>query len=212
MNDWPTVRARIIQAFDGEQPGATLEQQIVDLYENNPAAVIDSIDAIATSKKAGRVQSGWGVLRKAAAERATRKTNPTVSKEKAVRRAEQWIRNAGCYIQSEQELVDALFGTTGNTPPLEYLLSINELTRGNPGRHMYGPLLQQAITITDTHGPEPVPATEPGILADHRTVKLRDRMVQLWRETREHAIAAELDHINRLANHGQPRRTLKEAA
>ncbi len=123
--DWPHTRARIIDAFDGELPGAALEQAIVDLYEANPSAVINSIDQIATSLKNGKINSGWAVLKKAAAQKATQQTNPTVTREKLIRNADQWLRNAGCMFDRWHEVHDELFGNdrgrlrTHHSPKLE---------------------------------------------------------------------------------------------
>lgn len=111
--DWPTVRARIIDAFDGELPGATLETTIVDLYQAHPQAVIDAYPGIATQLAAGKLNSGWAVLKKAAVERATRQTNPTVTREKLIRNADQWLRNAGLMYDRWDEVHDELFGDQG---------------------------------------------------------------------------------------------------
>lgn len=111
--DWPTTRARIIDAFDGELPGANLEAAIVDLYETNPAAVINAIDSVATSLKTGKINSGWAVLKAAAAKKITQQTNPTVNREKLIRNADQWLRNAGLMYDRWHELEDELFGDHG---------------------------------------------------------------------------------------------------
>lgn len=111
--DWPTTRARIVDAFDGELPGAQLETALIDIYEDNPGAVINAIASIAESLQAGRINSGWAVLRKAAATKAVTNTNPTISREKLIRNAEQWLRNAGLMYDRWTEAHDELFGDRG---------------------------------------------------------------------------------------------------
>lgn len=117
--DWPTTRARIIEAFNGERPGATLEQQLTDIFEANPNAVINSIDSVATSLSEGRVNSGWAVLRKAAADRALTPAGQTLSKEKLVRNADQWLRSTGAHFDVWHEVEDELFGDRGRLKSID---------------------------------------------------------------------------------------------
>ncbi len=123
-NDWPHVRARIIDAFDGELPGGPLEQACIDLYEANPTAIINAIESVAASLRNGKINSGWAVLKTAAAKKVTQQSNPTVSREKLIRNADQWLRNAGCMYDRWSEVRDELFGDRGrlrtiHTPKLE---------------------------------------------------------------------------------------------
>ena len=121
--DWPTTRMRIIQAFNGERPGATLEATLIELHDTNPKAITDSIDSVAASLKAGKINSGWAVLKKAAIAKAEHKT-PALNRDRRIRNADQWLRNAGLMYDRWDEVHDELFGDHGRlkdvrTPNLE---------------------------------------------------------------------------------------------
>lgn len=113
---WSAVRTTISKQF-GEAPGPTLESEIINAFEQNPAAVINASEEVANALHAGEIHSGWPILRK----RIERITNPlrdvTVQKPnqraKAITRAEQWIKTAGIHFGRETEIEDELFGDRG---------------------------------------------------------------------------------------------------
>jgi hypothetical protein len=109
-DDWPDIRAHITTELQGEQPGPHLEEELIDIYCQNPAAILNHLPSIAQSKRDGKINSGWAVLRTAAAKAALKPTTPTaVSKEKLIRNVDQWLKNAGLHYPTWGEVEDELF-------------------------------------------------------------------------------------------------------
>jgi hypothetical protein len=113
---WADLRNYLIDQFN-EAPHPATEQDIIDAFENHPDQVIDAAQQVAHDVKAGTARSGWGVLRARANRIRTPIANPTrdasVDREKRVMRAEQWLRAAGLLFDTEREILDELFGSTG---------------------------------------------------------------------------------------------------
>lgn len=115
--DWPTIRADAIARFGGDAPRAELEQQIIDVFAQQPQLVVLAIDKIADSYRAGKVRSPWAVL-KTHIERSAEPGAPitatdTTAKQKAIQRAEQWIRAAGIHYDRDTEILLELFSGSG---------------------------------------------------------------------------------------------------
>ncbi len=120
FKDWAELRTHANELFH-ETPNPITEQTIIDAYQLHPDAVEKAINAVAIDVQAGTIRSGWGVLRKRAETIRQPPTNPTrtssISREKSIMRAEQWIRAAGIHYDRESELQLELFGSTGVLRP-----------------------------------------------------------------------------------------------
>lgn len=112
---WDETKSRALEAFNGETPGATLENTIVQHFAENPVRVNDHITTIEKRIANGaNIRSPWAILRTeleqpAAAVNAT----DVAARGAAIRQAEHWIRHAGGYIDRESELEDELYGDLG---------------------------------------------------------------------------------------------------
>jgi len=113
---WSEVRARAILAFGNQAPGAALEAELLSVFEEAPALVVGTIDAVAAAYKAGKIHSPWAILRARLRDR-TPAAEVIVSdadeRERAIARAEVWIRAAGVHVDREPELLAALFEDPG---------------------------------------------------------------------------------------------------
>jgi hypothetical protein len=117
FQNWQELRTHLIDAYN-ETPRAETEQEIIEAYELHPAQTTKAALNIATSVQAGTARSGWAVLKSRAQTITTAPSNPThqggANREKAIARAEQWIRAAGMHFDSADEVQDELFSTRGN--------------------------------------------------------------------------------------------------
>jgi hypothetical protein len=115
FTDWAELRDHAITAFNGETPHPIAEQAIIDTYEQHPQAVELAVSGTITDFRAGTIRSGWGILRKRCETINAPPTNPTrntsISREKRIMRAEQWIRTAGIHYDRADELLLELFGS-----------------------------------------------------------------------------------------------------
>lgn len=113
---WRELRDHAVNLF-GDTPGAALEERILVVFRSHPHIVALGIDHVHERKKAGLVTSPWGLLA-AHVEKATAPLEDVTvtderDRDKAVRRAEQWIRAAGKHYDRLDELLDELFGPHG---------------------------------------------------------------------------------------------------
>lgn len=114
--DWPTVRAVAVRGFGGELPHAQTEQNVLDAFQLQPTAVVRAISEVSADYQAGKVRSGWAILRKRLlqVQPASSVAVPeTDDRGRDLRRAETWIRNAGIHFDRESEVADELFGHGG---------------------------------------------------------------------------------------------------
>lgn len=195
---WADLKHQAIQAFNGELPNATTEQDIIDAFQLEPIAVLHALDQVTADFQQGKLRSGWAIWRKrcqATATIANIEVN-TSDRPRAIALAEAWIRNAGGYSDTEEEVIAHLFGPAELTAPLEQLEQIEAETRDAPGRHLYDSLLQSSITRTRAQGQQPTSDTL-GQLAAYDDLDLRERMLTLWRTQRPRFIAAEAAAIER---------------
>lgn len=109
---WGELRGHLIELY-GETPHPQTEQEIIDAYEQHPDALEKAAFNVAHDVTAGNARSGWGVLRSRASAINQPISNPTRStsldREKAIARAEQWMRAAGLHFDDEGELLLELF-------------------------------------------------------------------------------------------------------
>lgn len=106
---WSTLRDQACELF-GEQPGAQLEQDIIDQFIDDPERVARAIHRIATAS--GSIGSRWAVLRAdlRRSSQADVVANATAGRAKAVDRAKQWIANAGIHLDRQADIEAELFG------------------------------------------------------------------------------------------------------
>lgn len=115
--DWAQVRTHAIELFNGETPHPVVEQTLIDAYEIHPTAVERELSKVAADLAAGTIRSGWGIYAKRAERILAPPSNPTaktgLDKERAITRAEQWIRSTGCHYDRDSEIMLELFSGTG---------------------------------------------------------------------------------------------------
>lgn len=112
--DWPAMRDRAIERFNGDTPGADLEARILTHFREHPGKVATLIEAIGRRVTNGQVNSGWAILaRELDTKPANIQADDNAERAKHLRLAEIWIRNTGGYIDSQDELEDEMFGDRG---------------------------------------------------------------------------------------------------
>lgn len=120
---WRDERARAIELFGGETPRAQLEHDILEVFLEQPALVHHAIDQVGTQHAAGKVRSGWAVLRTHVTQAAAAKQDAIVTdtgeRERKVARAEHWIRSVGIGYETEPHIEAELFGDDYGTGMLE---------------------------------------------------------------------------------------------
>ncbi len=199
--EWSKIREAAIQAW-GSVPHGLLEAEVIAVFEKHPALVQATVEKTTSAYQSGRINNPWAILRLDLQKLSSPERNPTVTderpREKAVARAEQWVRTTGIHYPTEAELLGHLFGTTEYTPTLEQLEQHERETRNNPGRYLYDSLLKAAIFRTRAEGQQLVPATPgDGLLEEHRTPEIQERMLRLWRELRPIGEQLEQDATDR---------------
>lgn len=118
LEDWAAIRARYIDAFDGEMPHPKTEATIIEAFEAHPDAVRRELAKLATDRAAGKnITTGWGLAKKRAEQILTPASNPTaktgIDREKAISRAESWMQSAGVHFDDPGEITLALFDNGG---------------------------------------------------------------------------------------------------
>src|SRR5262249_5791382 len=134
-----------------------------------------------------RIIWGWSVLR-SRLERSNMALSDIIvsaknGRQEAIALAEQWIWNAGLYLEEPGEIEDELFGDSRLNPlhtgTIEILEQLRRDTRHNPGADLYEPLLPLAIERTRENGVEDIPNSGTGLLHDYADDEpLRQRMVK----------------------------------
>jgi hypothetical protein len=164
--DWQTLRNQFMRDIGGDPPGAQLEDELIAAYHDHPEAVERSIEKITLAHKAGKIRSPWGALKTEVAKALDAARNPThntgASRNKAIARAEQWLRTAGLHYDRETEIHDELFG-------------------------------------------------DRGILRDHHTPQVEERLTALWRELRPLGEQVEREAEERGARYVEQRERLRKA-
>lgn len=117
---WPELRDELASSYGGQLPAPALERDLAELFADRPGLFRAEAERLASLFAAGRVHSPWPLLSRNVRERLDRQDelagvvgSDSEERERACRRAERWIRNAGGYMPSELELVDELFGEHG---------------------------------------------------------------------------------------------------
>ena len=136
--DWQTLRNQFMRTIGGDPPGARLEDELIQAYTEQPDVVERSTEKIALAFKAGKIRSPWGALKTEVAKATEAARNPHhdkgSSRNAAIQRAEQRIRNELLHYDRLDEVLDELFGPRGtlkghHTPDLEQRMTAlwNEL-------------------------------------------------------------------------------------
>jgi hypothetical protein len=114
---WESTRRETVELFGGQAPRPGDEATIIDRFEESPHGVLRAIADVKTAFDAGTVRFPWSVVAARLSASTAPLRNVTVdigrSRESEVRLVEAFIRNAGCHIASESELVDEVFGDRG---------------------------------------------------------------------------------------------------
>lgn len=188
FQNWSELRAHAIELFNGETPHPVLEQTLIDAYELHPTAVERELPKVAADLQAGEIRSGWGIYAKRAERILAPPSNPDrrtgQDKEKAVARAEQWIRSTGCHFDRDSEILLELFSGTGLLSGYAQV-DLVEDTTSSDGKWM----------ISE-------PAGDTGLV---------DRMLKLYNKFRPKGIAIEEDSIARAEKFKQQKRELAAA-
>jgi hypothetical protein len=117
--DWQTEYGRALNAFGGDTPSATLEQDIFEAFQQHPQAVTNAITKIARGYEAGRIHSPWGALKAEIPKQvdADVRVGDGSERNRKIANAEQWIRTTGLMFDRWSEVEDELFGERGPLRP-----------------------------------------------------------------------------------------------
>jgi hypothetical protein len=109
---WAQIREQAIDAFNGETPGAQLEQDILEHFTTDPERVTRAIHRIADQHQRKPVDSCWAVLR--ADLKRTAQANVVASdvagRNRRIENAKRWIDNAGIHYDLQRHVEAELFG------------------------------------------------------------------------------------------------------
>src|SRR5262245_55233884 len=100
MLAWPGVRDQAIRSCDGELPNPDTEDDVIAVFEKQPLVVVRAMNEIADQVAAGKVRSGWAVLRKRLEGATEARSDVTIEideREARVASAELWVTNAGVH-------------------------------------------------------------------------------------------------------------------
>jgi hypothetical protein len=119
---WTELRDRAVRAFNGDTPHGETEERLLTVFQENPVLVDTTMQRVADLFTAGKVSRPWPYLAKACEDAVKPGADVTVTdvreRDRAVARAEQWLRAAGGYLPAvvegvSRELLDELFGDRG---------------------------------------------------------------------------------------------------
>jgi hypothetical protein len=113
---WANVYDQAVAGFGGQTPGRVLEAEIVEIFLERPADVRAAIAKVTARFASGHVHTPWPVVRRELEQGARRHeivADDDSQRRLAERKAELYVRNAGLYLPTEDELLDELFGKVG---------------------------------------------------------------------------------------------------
>ena len=126
MKEWDDLVLETAERFGGTIPHPDTAATIATVYAKAPDAVTRTIDRIAGEYQDGNIRSPWGILKSRVQQIqvSVQTTSRANDRDKAIARAEQWIRTAGLHYDRPAEIADELFGHRGmlrthRTPELE---------------------------------------------------------------------------------------------
>src|SRR5262245_23826643 len=84
---WADVYGEARERFGGQMPGTALEQELIELYEQQPADVISAIEKLAGRYSEGKIRSPWPLLAREVREQPRREhVAPDVNADR-----ERWV-------------------------------------------------------------------------------------------------------------------------
>jgi len=192
---WSTIRDKAIEAF-ADTPSAQLEATLIEHFTEDPTRVERLINRIIKAHANKPFDSPWAVIRSNLEKPTADVTvKADVARQKLIDQAKTFIRNAGHYHPTWNDCKAELFGTGGQTAPLEYLTELEEQTRDNPGRTIYNGLLQAAIVRAKLFGREPIPDDSSAQLYSLRNdTDAHAELEAEWLTHRVRTLEAEADH------------------
>jgi len=180
MKEWEDLTLETAERFGGNLPHPDTTKAIGTVYARAPQAVTRAIDRVAHDYDQGTVRSPWGILKSRVQQLAddTPKHEASNDRDKAVERAEQWIRTAGLMYDRPSEIEHELFGDT----------------RVNPE--------------TDKDGAPIPASGQPPLTGYQDDNPLRNRLLELWASHRPAGEQTEQDAIDRGLKHQADRAAL----
>ncbi len=190
---WTTIRDDFCERVQ-ELPGAQLEADVVEHFTDDPERVIRVLDKIAAQHARKPLRSPWAVARSELNRPPADdvKVDSTRSRDKLIDHAKAWIHNAGHYHDTWKAAAIELLGDDDETPTLEYLEKLDEITRDSPGRSYYDSLLTASIKRTRDHGPQPIPGdTHAPLYTLRDDENARTTLLAYWHDQRPRGIQAD---------------------
>lgn len=179
---WRTIYDQAVTQFGGQRPGANLEQQIIDQFEQHPARVVDAIGKLGARYTAGTIHSPWPlVLRELqhTPDRDAIVVTDESERARAIRDAETWIRHVGADIDDEHALIRELFGAPELTADIETLERMVATAEGTDLHRLA--VLQ--LERTRREGRQEIAANPNARLHSYDTPELRAQMHAIWCST-----------------------------
>jgi hypothetical protein len=110
---WNQMRDNFSNAVD-DSPSAEMEERVLIVFRSSPALVEASMNKVIAAQQAGRVRSPWPFLATAVEQRATGAGADVIvsdadERQKALRQAKMWLRNAGVHYDRWAEVDEELF-------------------------------------------------------------------------------------------------------
>jgi hypothetical protein len=110
---WQAIREQAARTIG--YPDAPTEQAVIDAFERNAFAVSRAVEKIVSRVHASKLgaSAGWMIITREV-EAITRPAPDVVAtdtheRERALNRARQWMRNAGLYFPTEEEVLAEVF-------------------------------------------------------------------------------------------------------
>jgi len=180
MNDWEELVPDLAESYGGQMPHPATNQEIAAAYLRAPKAVLREADRVAQEYQDGTARQPWGLLRHRAKNIHTDTANAEtrVDRDKAIERAEQWIRTAGLMYDRPSEIEHELFGDTRTNPE------------------------------TDKDGEPIPASGQPPLAHYRDDTPLRNRILEHWADHRPAGQQVEQDAIDRGLRHQAERAAL----
>jgi hypothetical protein len=118
MVSWRELYDDACTRFGGQTPSRSTEAALVEAFESRPATVQRAVAKLGDRYAARKVHTPWPLVLAELdqdAKRADIVADPDADpgRERQIHLAERYIANAGCFLPTEAELLDELFGYHG---------------------------------------------------------------------------------------------------
>lgn len=163
---WRDVYDHTVNLYGGQRPGTQLEADLVERFEQQPAALVAAIEKLGERFRAGRVHSPWPlVLRELdnAPDRDQIRATDESDRAKATHLAERYIDNAGLFMP-EDEIVAELFRPRGRLerwPELQPQMIRRWQAKQPAAEQVKHEQLERAERWKRSNHPEPVAVASP---------------------------------------------------